>query len=526
MTALLAAIDVGTGSARAGLYTRDGTMVARAERPIETRRISPRIAAQDSGAIWAAVAAALRAARAEAGANPEAIAGVAFDATCSLVFRDPAGAPVGTLPGEADNWDTILWLDHRAMAEARLCDATGHPALGPHGGSMSPEMALPKLLWMKRSMPAAWARTGHIFDLSDFLAWRATGSTRRSLCALTCKWTYPGPEGGWPRDLHAAIGLGDLLDRAGIDAPPVPVGTRVGCLTPEAARDLGLRPGLPVGAGMIDAYAGALGVLGGADAGDLALIGGTSTCVIANGPMPRPVPSGWGPFADVIFPGDWATEVGQSVSGALLGHLTRVAPDDTTTHVRITRRIAELRAVEPDLAPRLQILPDFHGNRSPLGDPAMLGTITGLDMGEDFDSLCRLYWRGSVALALALREGVEHLRHHGVPARRLRLAGGHARSPALSALYADATGLPVVEPECDAVLLGGAMVASVAAGYHPDTRAAATAMARPGRERAPDPRQAGWLDRDWRAFQLMRRHRAELDALLSGAEMREAVPRT
>lgn len=524
MTALLAAIDVGTGSARAGLFTPQGAMVARAERSIETRRVSPRVAAQDSGAIWAAVCAALRAARVEGGVAAEAITGLAFDATCSLVFREAGGAPVGTLPGEPDRWDTILWLDHRATAEAALCEATGHPALGPPG-AMSPEMALPKLLWMKRRMPEAWARAGLIFDLSDFLSWRATGSRRRSLGTLACKWNHRGAEGGWPRDLHAAIGLEDLTTRAGIDAPPVAPGTIVGRLSAEAARELGLRPGVPVGAGMIDAYAGALGVLGGAAPGDLALIGGTSTCVIASGPARRVVPSGgWGPFADVIFPGDWTTEVGQSISGALLGHLTRVAPDDVRMHARITRRIAELRAAEPDLAPRLQILPDFHGNRAPLADAAALGVISGLDLGEDFDSLCRLYWRGSVALALGLREVVEHLRRHGIPARRLRIAGGHARSPALIALYADATGLPVVESDCDAVLLGSAMMAAVAGGFHADTRAAAAAMARPGRERAPDPDQARWLERDWRAFQLMRRQRAELDALLSEADPRDGAP--
>ncbi|PZQ52268.1 MAG: ribulokinase [Rhodovulum sulfidophilum] len=527
MTALLAAIDVGTGSARAGLFTAEGAMVARAEIPIETHRVSPRMAAQDSAAIWRAVGAALRAARAEAGAAPEAVAALAFDATCSLVFRAPDGAPVGTLPDAPARWDTILWLDHRATAEAALCDATRDPALARrHGGSMSPEMALPKLLWMKRHMPAAWARTGFAFDLADFLAWRATGSARRSLATLTCKWTYLGRDGGWPRGLLAAIGLADLTERAGIAEPPAPPGAIVGRLTAEAAGELGLVPGVPVGAGMIDAYAGALGVLGQARPGDLALIGGTSTCVIANTPERRAVPSGWGPFPDVIFPGDWTIEVGQSVSGALLGHLTRVAPEDPRIHARIARRIAELRAAEPDLAPRLQILPDFHGNRAPLADPAALGAISGLDMGEDFDSLCRLYWRGSVALALALREAVEHLAAQGIAARRLRLAGGHARSPGLIALYADATGLPVVESDCDAVLLGTAMVAAVAAGLRADTRAAARAMARPGRERAPDPAQRGWLERDWRAFQLMRRQRAELDALLSAPLPREAVPQT
>ena len=83
-----------------------------------------------------------------------------------------------------------------------------------------------------------------------------------------------------------------------------------------------------------------------------------------------------------------------------------------------------------------------------------------------------------------------------------------------------------METDCDAVLLGTAMMAAVAGGFYADTRAAAAAMARPDRERAPDPDQTEGLARDWRAFQLMRRQRAELDALLSGAAPRDAGPRT
>ncbi len=514
MRPLLAAIDIGTGSARAGIFRPDGTMLGRAERPIETLRLSPFMASQDSEAIWRAAAAALRAAMAEAAASRDDIAALAFDATCSLVFRSAGGAPVGTLPGEAENWDTILWLDHRASEEAYAFDATAHPALGHVGGAMSPEMPPPKILWMKHRMPEAFAGTGLIFDLADFLSWRATGSTARSAATLTCKWFYLD---GWPSDFFAGAGIADLPKHAGITSPPVEAGGIVGRLTPEAARDLGLAPGTLVGAGMIDAYAGALAVLGAGVPGDLALIAGTSTCVMALSAEPRFIPAAWGPFPDVPLPGEWALEVGQSVSGALLDRLLTPAggaPPDDDLRARVAARLAELRRATPDLAPDLHILPDFHGNRSPLGRHSARGTITGVDMGRDFDTLVRLYWRGAVALALGLREMVEHLAAHGTPAARLLLAGGHARDETLIGLYADATGLPVVEPEGDAMLLGTAALAAVAAGLSPDIRTAARTMHRDGRVRLPDSAQADWLARDARVFALMRRHRAEMEALL------------
>lgn len=533
MTPLLAAIDVGTGSARAGIFTLSGQLLGRAEQPIETRRLSPVVAAQDSEQIWRASAAAVRAALAEAGVRPGAVKGaktastggvveaLAFDATCSITFRGPDGTPVGILPGEAPRWDTILWLDHRGAAEADEFSATGHPALRHLGGNMPPEMAPPKLLWVKRHMPAAWARTGLILDLADFLAWRATGSTRRSKSVLTCKWSYLAATGGWPRDLLAAVGLDDLTERAGIAAAPATVGAPVGSLSPGAAADFALPPGLPVGAGLVDAYAGALGVLGPSERpGDAALIAGTSTCLLAVAPDPPFIPSAWGPFPEAVLPRTAAIEVGQSVSGAMLDRLLSPpgAPAPTPElRAQVTARVRELRAEAPDLAPEIQILPDFLGNRAPLGDARARGTITGLDMGGDFDSLCKLYWRGAVALAIGLREMVEHLGAHGLAVNRLLLAGGHARDSIVTGLYADATGLRLIEPRGDPVLLGTAIVAGVAAGRYPDTRAAARAMGGEGPARAPDPANAGWLARDARAFALMRRHRAEMEALLRSA---------
>ena len=92
MRDLVVGVDVGTGSARAGVLTRQGDLLGRAEQPIDLHQPQPNHSEHDSEQIWAAVCTAVRHALAAAGADAAAVAGIAFDATCSLVVRDQQGA--------------------------------------------------------------------------------------------------------------------------------------------------------------------------------------------------------------------------------------------------------------------------------------------------------------------------------------------------------------------------------------------------------------------------------------------------
>ena len=525
MQELVCAVDVGTGSARAGILDRHGTLLGRAERPIAIQRPKPGYAEQDSEQIWSAVCDAVRAAREKAGVAAEAIAGISFDATCSLVVRDREGDQVTVSTSGEKRWDTMVWLDHRALAEADECTATGHHVLDHLGGVMSPEMETPKLMWLKRHLPQSWEKAGYFFDLADFLTWRASGSPARSQCTLTAKWTYLAHENGWQQDFFDAVGIGDMLARGALPQKASAVGSDLGPLTGEAAKALGLTTACRVGAGVIDAYAGALGVLGGfAGDGDsldrqLALIAGTSSCVMAISKTPRPFPGGWGPYHGAALPGHWLIEGGQSATGALLDHIIRWhgagGEPDAAMHGRIAKRVMQLRETEgSDLGGGLHVLPDFHGNRSPLADPHAAGVISGLALDASFDSLCRLYWRTSVAIALGVRHILETLSASGYAIDTLHVTGGHTKNPLLMELYVDVTGCTVIEPVVDeAVLLGTAMVAATAAGLYPDLPAACVAMRQPGKVRKSNAASHGRFDRDYRVFLEMQRQRQALVAM-------------
>jgi FGGY-family pentulose kinase len=526
MEKLVVGVDVGTGSARAGVYDAGGRLLGRGDYPILMSRPQPHHAEQSSADIWAAVASSVRAALASAGAAADAVHGISFDATCSLAVLDPEGRPVSVSTTGEDCWDIIVWQDHRAVAEAEECTASRHRVLDYVGGVMSLEMQVPKLMWLKRNMPRSWARAGRFLDLADFLTHRASGSLARSACTITCKWTYLAHERpGWQQDFLDTMGLADLKERGALPEAASAIATDLGPLLPEAAEALGLTTGCRVGAGLIDAHAGALGVLGGlAQEGPtgldrhLALIAGTSSCHMALSAEPRAVPGVWGPYLGAVLPQYWLNEGGQSATGALLDHILRLhsagGDPDAALHARVTARIAELRAEVPTFAAGLHVLPDFHGNRSPLADPHARGVISGLTLDSSFDSLCHLYYRTAVAIALGTRHIVDALNARGYRIDTLHLTGGHVKNPLLVELYADATGCRLVVPETEgAVPLGTAMVAATAAGLYPDLPTAAAAMAPSGSERLPDPAVAAGFKRDYQAFLLMHEQRRALGAI-------------
>lgn len=521
------AVDVGTSSARAGILDERGKLLGRAEQPILMHQPKADHAEHDSEDIWSAVCRAVRAAREKAAVSADAIVGISFDATCSLVVRDRQGGQLGVSAAGGQRWDTIVWLDHRAIREADECTASGHRVLDYIGGVMSPEMVTPKLMWLKRHLPQTWSKAGYFFDLADFLTWRASGSLARSQCTLAAKWTYLAHEQeGWQRDFFAAVGVGDMFDHGNLPDRASPVGANIGNLSPDAAAALGLTTKCMVGAGVIDAYAGALGVLGGF-AGDidnidrhLALIAGTSSCVMVMSADPQPFAGVWGPYYEAALPGCWLSEGGQSATGALLDHVIRWhgagGEPNATMHARIAARIGELRSIEgEDLASRLHVLPDFHGNRSPLADPHAVGVISGLTLDSSFDSLCRLYWRTAIAVALGVRHILDALNENGYLIDTLHVTGGHTKNPLLMELYADATGCSVVEPLADeAVLLGTGMIAATAAGIYPNLTEACIAMQQGNRKRASNPAARGRFDRDYRVFLEMHRQRQALDAIV------------
>lgn len=507
---LFLGIDVGTGSARAGLFDPSGRMHGTATQAIKMWKPQPDFVEQSSDDIWKACGTAIRGALKQAKATPDQVAGIGIDATCSLVCLDAEDKPVTVSPTNRDAQNVIVWMDHRAISQAEKINETKHAVLRYVGGVISPEMETPKLLWLKQNMPKTWQRTARFLDLPDFLTYRATGNDTRSLCTTVCKWTYLGHKGttgkGWDKSYFRQIGLGDLAEDkfARIGQTIRPMGEPIGKgLTDKAAKELGLCPGIPVGVSIIDAHAGGLGMLGAPVANRkptpaslekrLALIGGTSSCHMAVSGKPRFIDGIWGPYFSAMVPGFWLTEGGQSATGALIDHvifshaaakplLAAAKKQGRTIYELLNERLDALAQSQGakfsgELTRDLHIQPDFHGNRSPRANPTLKGTITGLSLSATADDLALQYLAAIQAVAYGTRHILEEMNRKGYRIDTLLACGGGTKNPVFLREHADITGCKIVlSQEPEAVLLGSAVLGAVASGQFDGILPAMAAM--------------------------------------------------
>lgn len=510
MKQVVLGIDVGTGSARAGLFDLNGNLLGLGKRDIVLHTGPGGIVEQESADIRAAVCAATRTAVSTAG-KVEVI-GIGVDAACSLVVEGQQLSDKGS-----PSRDVIVWMDHRAVAESEEINAGGHEVLDFVGGRISPEMQTPKLLWLSRNQSEAFTNARHFMDLADWLTFWMTGSEARSSCTVTCKWTYLEHETKWDEAYFRAIGLGALADEGfarigtNIKAP----GSVVGTLSAAAAKAMGLPAGIPVGAGLIDAHAGGVGTIGAPEGKGkaqtrMAYVFGTSACTMSSHKSKLTVPGVWGPYRNAMLPDHWLNEGGQSAAGSALDQLVRLHPfyselsqreDDVLDY--LSACAAKLGSAENWLnrAKHLTVVPDFNGNRAPLANPMARAVVAGLDMSRDEDSLLDLFIAGLIGIACGLRQILDVQSAAGLETEAIVISGGAGANTVAQQILADVTGLEILVPETDEpVLLGAAMLGAVASDAKPNLLSAMTEMSAMAHSISQSGRGRDGYDRIYRRY--------------------------
>jgi FGGY-family pentulose kinase len=243
-----------------------------------------------------------------------------------------------------------------------------------------------------------------------------------------------------------------------------------------------------VACGLIDAHAGALGMLATRPVNELAiksesqlcLIAGTSSCHMILNKTKMNIPGIWGPYFSAILGDLWLHEGGQSSVGSLIDHLIQSHPSFPTimkTNDNIYEHLEAICITEQKsrslesihmLTKDLHVFPDFHGNRSPIADSSMKGSICGLSLDKDQTGLAMLYLATIQALSYGTRNILDQLQNYGHNIKVVTICGGLSKSNLFIQTNADVLGLNILKPdEAESVLLGSAMTAAAAASTTP-----------------------------------------------------------
>ena len=521
----LLGLDVGTGGSRAVIVNADGVVTATATEA-HAAFDSPRTgwAEQHPDDWWRASRAAIRAALASGGTAPGDIRAIGLSGQMhGAVLLDAAGEVVRP---------ALIWCDQRTGAQcrrltdevgvARLIELVANPALTG--------FTLPKLLWVRDEEPAAWARVRTVLLPKDYVRWRLTGERATDAADASGTLLFDVAGRRWSSPLLAHVGIDAAALPAVYEGPAV-----TGRLVRAGAEATGLVEGTPVVAGGGDQAAGAVG-MGIVRPGAVSATIGTSGVVFAATDRPaldpggrvhtfcHAVPDRWhvmgvtqgaglslrwlrdligvdaaGPGASSGRGPDTAGEGGSDAPGgggpATPGEGGSDAPGDPYD------RLCVEAAAAPPGADGVLWAPYLMGERTPHLDPEARAALVGLSAAHGRAHVIRAVLEG---VAFSLRDSLTIFDEMGVPATRIRLGGGGARSPLWRQIQADAYHQPVdVLAAEEGAAYGAALLAGVGAGVWGSVDEACAVAVRVAGTVAPDPDAMETLDRQYRRFRTL-----------------------
>jgi autoinducer 2 (AI-2) kinase len=455
----LLAVDAGTGSCRALLFSPSGEQVAVSLREWAHREPPDAPGGQDFDveANWAAITACIRDVLATAGATGGDVAAVAATSMREgIVLYDAHGAEIWACPN----------VDSRAAREAAELIAEGSAErIFTEAGDWVSITSPARLRWLARHRPDIMASVHSLGMLSDWITYRLAGvqvtepscGSSSGMFSLACR--------AWSARIAQVCGLSPAV------LPPVAdPGQTVGEVTAPAAAQTGLRPGTPVVAGGADTQLGLRGA--GVRAGEFTVLAGTfwQNTMLVDTPLIDPAIR----LRTLchVTPGEWMLEgIGFYCGMAMRWY--RDAFCDAEAAVARGRGVDPYVVMEENAA---KIPPGAGGVYAILSNlmnarrwvhasPAFLGFNLSDPAGT-----------GRAACVRAIEEAAAYVvRGHlgiigeltGAPVTELTFSGGAAKGTLWPQIIADVVGLPVHVPAVtESSALGAALCAGKGAGLY------------------------------------------------------------
>jgi xylulokinase len=336
-------------------------------------------------------------------------------------------------------------MDTRGEPQSeRLRQSCGAQILQINGKSPAPYNADPTLIWLHEHLPGVVSDAACSLTTTGYVNFRLTGAMVTNVSDASILFAFDLARGNWSQDLIDAFGLPARL------YPRVaPCQQVIGRLTPAAAADLGLPPGIPVIAGGEDTSSAGL-ALGAVRPGMAFLSLGTAGTIYATEARPLIHPQ----LLTFLHVLDGQSLVGGSMAaiGAALAWL-RNALGAQEGYAALTA----LAEQSPPGASNLIFLPYLSGELQPLNDGYARGVFFGLNMSTGKADLVRAVLEGAAYAIAHNLELAEEISVEGIEIERG--SGGSARINTDDEKSADIRPIRVIrvpsEPAIHAILATG-----------------------------------------------------------------------
>ncbi len=410
------------------------------------------------------------------GIDPADVVGLGIDFTaCTMLPIDGEGEPLcfnAELKDHPHSW-VKLWKHHAAQDEANLINEIakqrGESWLPRYGGKISSEWMIAKVWQILNEAPEIYDRADQFLEATDWVVSQMTGNITRNSCTAGYKAIWHKQEGYPSKNFFKALDsrLENLTDTK-LRGDILPLGTKAGELTADMASKMGLKPGIAVAVGNVDAHAAVPGV-GVVEPGKLVMAMGTSICHMLLGTEEKQVEGMCGVVEDGIIPGFLGYEAGQSAVGDIFEWVVEHAvpayvkeaaeAEGVNIHVYLERKAAEYKPGETGLI----ALDWWNGNRSVLVDTDLTGLLLGCTLLTKPEEIYRTLLE---ATAFGTRKIVDAFHNNGVEVKELYACGGlPQKNRLLMQIYADVTNREIkIADSKQTPALGAAMFGAVAAG--------------------------------------------------------------
>lgn len=450
MKELLVGVDIGTSAIKAALFDLDGSMHAATRVPYSVNIPEPGWAEQDPQDWLVGTQKALR--DVLAGVDVNRVQAVGLSGQCPshvLINRD------GCAMGPA-----IIWRDQRAQDEAEWMRSqiTQQQAIQWTGSPMVANASIPpaRLLWMKKHRANDWKIARWVLEPKDFIGLWLTNNVMTDIytayCLVNSETGFYDPE--YFKLLEIPI---EIL-------PPVHSPTTIlGEVSKEAAVISGLKAGIPVVIGTIDAWCDNLagGALFDGQGVDVA---GTSE-IISLGVVKEADQSKGVFLAKIGDSGSFLCGPTQAGGDTLRWYTNAFYPEKRGNVLPFEFLESEALQVPPG-CDGLVFFPYLNGERAPIWDSQIRGGFIGLTLAHDRRYCTRAVYEG---VGYAVRHVLETCEKAAdTRANKIIICGGGSRSTFWNQIKADILQRQVVPAlVSESACLGAAILASVSLGrYH------------------------------------------------------------